>query len=245
MAPVVALDIEQYERIVILTGAGVSAGSGLPTYRGAGGLWNADNVQRYATAEAVRADPRGVWKFFAELRASIGEARPNRAHAAMASLERRLGPEQKLTILTQNVDGLHAAAGSSTVIELHGTLRRSRCTRCDYSRSEELARPVLDCPECPTCAAWLRPDVVFFDEFLPVDAERAAKHALRDCDLFLAVGTSGTVAPAANYVRAAKFEGARTLYVNLEPLVPRNPAFDEIILGPAEDVLPALFGTSP
>jgi len=238
------LRVTEYQHIVVLTGAGISAASGLPTYRGPGGLWNADNVRRYATAAAVKEDPRGVWEFFARLRGLIAEAPPNAAHRALARLEQMRSPGQTLTVLTQNVDGLHQLAGSREVVELHGSLHRSRCTRCDYSRVEDLASCPAECPACPSCSAPLRPAVVFFDEFLSVDAERSAKQALRDCDLFLAVGTSGTVSPASNFVRAARFEGARTIYVNLEPMVPANPEFQETALGPADELLPKLLGVT-
>lgn len=235
------IDFTRYRRIVVLTGAGISVASGLPTYRGEGGLWTAENVDRYATADAVSRDPTGVWEFFARTRRAFAGAAPNRAHLALATLEGQLGDERTLTVLTQNVDGLHTLAGSRRVVELHGTLRRSRCTSCDFARPEELADCPSECPRCPNCAAYLRPAIVLFDEFLSVETERSTKEALRECDLFLAVGTSGSVAPAANYVRSAKFEGARTLYVNPQPLTPPNPAFGEVILGAAEDVLPVLF----
>jgi NAD-dependent deacetylase len=228
MVAVKPLELGSYRRIVVLTGAGISAASGLPTYRGTGGLWTADNVERYATADAVIRDPSGVWEFFARTRRAFAEA--------------RLEGDRTLTVLTQNVDGLHALAGSRRVVELHGTLRQSRCTRCDYVRSEELATCPPDCPRCPACSEYLRPAIVLFDELLSADAERSAKEALRECDLFLAVGTSGSVAPASNYVRSAKFEGARTIYVNLQPMTPPNPAFGEVILGPAEQLLPELLG---
>jgi NAD-dependent deacetylase len=238
------IDVAKYRRIVVLTGAGISAASGLPTYRGAGGLWTEENVQRYATAAAVRADPRGVWAYFAQLRQLMAAAVPNPGHRALASLERGLTSQQALTVLTQNVDGLHQAAGSQHVVELHGSLRRTCCSQCDYSRTEDLVSCSPECPQCPNCAAWLRPAVVFFDEFLPVEAERAAKRSLSECDLFLAVGTSGAVAPASNFVRAARFEGARTIYVNSEAMAPANPHFQEQALGPAEEVLPKLFGVA-
>lgn len=238
------IDFTPYRRVVVLTGAGISVASGLPTYRGAGGLWTAENVDRYATADAISRDPAGVWEFFARTRRAFADAAPNRAHRALVELEQRLGPEKTLTVLTQNVDGLHAMAGSRRVVELHGTLRRSRCTSCDYVRPESLADCPSECPRCPTCSAYLRPAIVLFDEFLSAETERATKDALRDCDLFLAVGTSGSVAPAANYVRSAKFEGARTIYVNPEPMTPHNPAFGETILGAAEHVLPMLFAVS-
>lgn len=225
-----------------MTGAGVSAASGLPTYRGVGGLWNTSDVERYATAAAMATDPIRVWEFFSRLRTQIAAAAPNPAHIAIAQAEGRLREDQRLTVLTQNVDGLHGLAGSRHVVELHGRLHRSRCTRCNYSRPETLEASPAACPQCPICGAVLRPAVVLFDEPLPVDAEWESKRVLRECDLFLAVGTSGTVSPASSFVRAAEYAGARTIYVNLEPMTPRNPAFQEVCLGRAEMLLPLLLG---
>lgn len=238
------IDVSAYRQIVVLTGAGVSVGSGLPTYRGKGGLWTSTNVEHYATAAAMAADPAAVWTFFASIRAQIASAKPNPAHLALAHAEASLSTGQHLVILTQNVDGLHELAGSRQVVELHGSLRRSRCTSCDHVRDEDLAASPSTCPACPVCGAPLRPDVVLFDEPLSVDAEWAAKKALRSCDLFLAVGTSGTVSPASNFVRSAAYEGARTVYVNLEPMSPTNPAFQETYLGPAENVLSELLAVT-
>lgn len=239
------LDLTRYRQIIILTGAGVSVASGLPTYRGEGGIWNTSDAEQYATAAAVRTNPSRVWEFFGKLRAHVAGCAPNAAHHAIATAERRLRPNQSLTVLTQNVDGLHTLAGSRDVVELHGSLRRSRCTRCDYTRAEDLAAAPLECPKCPTCGAEMRADVVLFDELLSVDAEYAAKRALRECGLFIAVGTSGTVSPASNFVRAADYGGARTLYVNLEPMEPHNRYFHEVYLGRAEVLLPRLLGIAP
>jgi NAD-dependent deacetylase len=234
------LDLAQCKRIVVMTGAGISVASGLPTYRGVGGLWDIADVGSHATAAAIAANPNRVWTFFAHVRHQIAAAKPNAGHLAIAQAEGRLRPDQSLTILTQNVDGLHSIAGSTRVVELHGTLRQSRCSRCDYSRPEDLATSPEDCPTCPTCGAPMRPAIVLFDEALPVDAEWSSKKSLRDCDLFLAVGTSGTVSPASNFVRAAEYAGARTIFVNLEAMSPHNPAFREVVLGRAEEVLPTL-----
>jgi len=244
MTAVSAIDLTTYKQIVILTGAGISVASGLPTYRGAGGLWDEVDVANHATAAAIAADPVPVWGFFGEIRRQIAAALPNAGHIAIVQAEARLRKDQKLTVLTQNVDGLHSLAGSTNVVELHGTLRRNRCTRCDYEASEDLASSPVDCPRCPACSALLRPAVVLFDEPLPVDAEWSAKKALRCCDLFVAIGTSGSVSPASNFVRAAEYAGARTVYVNLELMKPHNPAFREILLGRGEEILPRLFASS-
>jgi NAD-dependent deacetylase len=237
------IDVRQYRRIEILTGAGVSAASGLPTYRGVGGVWNEVDVAECATAAAVASRPTVVWEFFSRMRALVASVAPNAAHYAISAIEGRLTSGQSLTVLTQNIDGLHGLAGSRRVVELHGTLHRSRCTHCEYSRAEDLANSPAQCPACPECAALMRPDVVLFDEPFPVDAEWESKLALRDCDLFVAVGTSGTVSPASNFVRSAEYAGARTIYVNLDPMRPPNPAFREVHLGRAEEVLPSLLGS--
>src|SRR5512145_359089 len=238
------IELAKYQQIVIMTGAGISVASGLPTYRGVGGLWNKVDVASHATAAAIQSDAARVWEFFADIRKQISAARPNAGHIAIAQAERHLRDDQKLTVLTQNVDGLHMLAGSSRVVELHGTLRRSRCTRCDFARPEDLTSTSAICPACPSCSASMRPAVVLFDEAIPVDAEWAAKKSLRECDLFLAVGTSGTVSPSSNFVRAAAYAGARTVYVNLEPMTPNNPAFSEVLLGRSEELLPQLLGIS-
>ena len=242
MTKVSTIDLANYRRIVVMTGAGISVASGLPTYRGVGGLWHKVDVGAHATASAVQADPERVCRFFADIRVQIAESRPNAGHLAIARAERRLRADQKLTVLTQNVDGLHTLAGSMHVVELHGSLRGSRCTRCEFARSEDLASCPVACPACPNCSAPMRPDVVLFGEALPVDVAWESQKSLRDCDLFLAVGTSGTVSPASNFVRAAEYAGARTVYLNLEPMSPHNPAFREVLLGRAEQLLPALFG---
>ncbi|HWZ92443.1 MAG TPA: NAD-dependent deacylase [Polyangiaceae bacterium] len=240
MPTIPVIDIAKYQRIVVLTGAGVSVASGLPTYRGAGGLWKTVDVEQHATAAAIEADPARVWEFFSKVRSVLATAKPNAAHISIARAASQLRKDQQLTVLTQNVDGLHGIAGAQRVVELHGTLRRSRCTKCAYGRAEDLAATPAKCPMCPDCGAHMRPDVVLFDEPLSVDSEWESKKTIRGCDLFFAVGTSGTVSPASNFVRAAEYAGARTVYVNLEPMRPANPAFQESYLGRAEELLPAL-----
>lgn len=233
------LDLERYRRIVVLTGAGISVASGLKPYRGPGGLWTEGGDATLATLDCFHADPDASWALFGPLRRAARDASPNPAHEALAALEHRC--EGRVTVVTQNVDGLHQRAGSSDVIEIHGSVFRSRCA------DAACTQPVVDddayegvVPRCPRCGVALRPDVVFFGEALPVDEEWAVKRALREVDLFLAVGTSGTVSPASSYARSAAYNEARTIYVNLEPMDPPNPYFQETHLGPAEDVLPAI-----
>lgn len=233
------IDLHRYRRIVVLTGAGISVASGLRPYRGPGGVWEEAEAARFADAETLRSDPAGALAFFSALRAAVRLAEPNAAHAALARAEQLLAPGGTLTLLTQNVDGLHQAAGSSGVVELHGNVRRSRCVSETHPAFDD-DEPLTVDRRCKACGAPLRPDVVLFGEVLSVDAEYAAKRALRDCDLFLAIGTSGTVSPASNFVRSASYEGARTIYVNVESMKPRNEAFDEEWIGLAEELLPSL-----
>lgn len=239
------LDLASVRKMVVLTGAGISVASGLRPFRGPGGLWEEHpEMAEKATGRAFGRDPFSVWQTFGPMRKMVREAEPNPAHHALAELEHRLKGQASLTVITQNVDGLHQRAGSRAVVEFHGTLLRTRCSdeTCSSSSFEDDVT-YQELPRCRACGAPLRPDVVLFDEMIPVDAERATKNALRDCDLFVAIGTSGTVSPASNFVRAAEFEGARTIFVNLTPMDPPNPAFDQQVLGKAEEVLPALFGT--
>jgi NAD-dependent deacetylase len=236
------LDMTQYRQIVFLTGAGISAASGLRTYRGADGLWKDEDVAARATAGAFARDPLGAWRLFGPLRRAAQDAQPNPAHAALAKLEQRVDGAS-VTIITQNVDGLHQRAGSRDVIEFHGSVHRTRCSNPACALAPFDDHDVPDAvPLCPNCGAALRPDVVLFDEPIPGAAEWRAKRSLRDCDLFVAIGTSGTVSPAANFVRSAEYAGAHTVLVNLEPMEPRHSAFQREILGRAEEIMPRLFG---
>ncbi|MFO1408260.1 MAG: NAD-dependent deacylase [Steroidobacteraceae bacterium] len=236
------LDLRKYRRIVVLTGAGVSVASGLPTYRGEGGVWEKHNVEAFGHASSLERHPERTWQLFGPMRGAIARAEPNAAHLALAHVEARLGSHQDFLLVTQNVDGLHQRAGSRRVVELHGSLARTRCAdaECTFTPYEDREEHVDAVPRCPVCQGILRPDVVLFGEALPAMASWQSKRALRDCDLFIAVGTSGTVSPAADFVRSAHYAGARTIYVNLEPLAPPNPAFQETVLGRAEDTLPTL-----
>lgn len=241
----IASNLARYQRIVVLTGAGISVASGLRPYRGPGGLWTENpELAQASTAEAAAADPTMLWRSFVGFRAQVRAAQPNAAHLALAEFERRLPGAAKITIITQNIDGLHQRAGSRETIELHGALERSRCSNpsCGlepFVDETDAAEP----PSCPRCRAPLRPDIVAFDEPLPAKAEWDSKRALRECDLFLAIGTSGTVSPAANFVRSAEYVGARTIFVNLEPLT--DSVFHEQVIGRAEHVLGRLLGTAP
>lgn len=237
------LGLDRYRHVVVLTGAGVSVASGLRPYRGPGGLWEEAGVADLATPAALVARPAEVWKLFGAVRAEARAAAPNAAHFALAEAERRVAAAgDELTLITQNIDGLHQRAGSENVIELHGSAFRTRCSAepCDLAPFADDDPHPGSPPQCPRCGSVLRPDVVLFEEAIPGGAEWRAKRALRDVDLFLAAGTSGTVSPASNFVRAAELARARTVLVNLEPMNPRNPAYDEEYLGRAEELLPIL-----
>ena len=238
----IRIDITAHRRIVALKGAGVSATSGLATFRGHGGLWKQFDAEACATATALRTQPILVWRLISLMRHAARTAQPNPAHQAIAALQNKLTAAQSLTVATQNIDGLHQRAGSRAVIELHGRLSHTRCTnpRCGLTPFEDWDLYETEVPQCERCGAVLRPDVVLFEELLPPAAYRTCDNAVNACDLFIAVGTSCTVHPACDFVFTAKDRGAKAILVNLEP--PENAAyiFDEIHLGPAEELLPVL-----
>lgn len=240
------IDFSRYQNIVILTGAGISVASGLRPFRGPDGLWEEHQVAEFGHIETLQRQPLRTWQLFGAMRAPVAAAQPNPAHLALAQLEARLRPGQQFLLITQNVDGLHQKAGSKQVTELHGNIGHTCCTSpdCKLAPYADLAAHVNKVPHCPLCGSVLRPNIVLFGEALPALASWQAKRALRDCDLFIAIGTSGTVSPAANFVRSAEYVGARTIYINLEAMTPDNPAFKETYLGKAEELLPALLDIS-
>ena len=182
-------------RVAVLTGAGVSAESGVPTFRGGGGLWEGHRVEDVATPEAFARDPSLVWRFYNLRRASLRTVQPNPGHRALAALEHRFGSD-RFTLVTQNIDGLHRGAGSLNVLELHGSLACVRCTGCEQI-TDRGTEELPELPRCPACGALLRPDVVWFHEMLPPDVWEQAEDAARACQCFLVVGTSCIVYPAA------------------------------------------------
>ena len=228
--------------IVILTGAGVSVGSGLPTYRGPGGLWETAEIARTVEARFLPGSLPDLWRLYSERRRVALTAAPNPAHLAIAALQ--AARPGAVTLLTQNVDGLHQRAGSPQVTELHGSAFRTRCTdpTCALPPFDD-TRSYDSVPPCPTCGAPLRPDVVLFGEPLPEASLRQAQTALSQCDLFYAAGTSGLVWPAAAFVQIASQAGAYTVLVNLEAGAEAE-AFDKVHLGRAEDLLPGLLNLS-
>ncbi|GAB4462682.1 MAG: NAD-dependent protein deacetylase [Armatimonadaceae bacterium] len=236
---------EQYKHIVFLTGAGISVASGLSTYRGPGGLWTKLDVARIANGDNLPGTLPDLWNLYRERRRQALAAQPNAAHVAIANLQRDTLPGRKVTLITQNVDGLHRRAGSDDVLEMHGSAFGSRCfERCGIEPfADESLHEGFRVPVCPNCGGRLRPDVVLFSESIPEAVLYRAVEALQECDLFIAVGTSGVVYPAAQFVEFAVRKGARTINVNVE--ASGNPSFAEEYPGPAEEILPRLFGTAP
>lgn len=228
--------VRHARRIAVMTGAGVSAESGIPTFRDAlTGLWARFRPEDLATPEAFRREPRLVWDWYEWRRGLVAAARPNPAHLALVALQAHV-PE--CTVITQNVDGLHQDAGTGGVIELHGNIRRSRCFAegrivNQWAATDE--RP----PRCPHCGSPLRPDVVWFGEALPGDALAAAEAAARACDVFLSVGTSAVVHPAAGLALAALDAGAVVAEINRDA-TPLSAAASYSFRGAAGELLPSL-----
>jgi NAD-dependent deacetylase len=225
---------DSIRNIVVLTGAGVSAESGLATFRGADGLWEGHRVEDVATPEAFARDPALVHAFYDARRAKLGVVEPNAAHKALARLDGEWRGE--LLLVTQNVDDLHERAGSERLLHMHGELTKGWCLRCNerFGWTGQMGEGA----ECPSCgnAGLVRPDIVWFGE-MPYDMDRIDE-ALRTCDLFVSIGTSGAVYPAAGFVQTARYCGARTLEMNLEPSL-GSFMFDESRTGPAGELVPA------
>jgi len=227
------LAIGPAERVFVLTGAGISAESGIRTFRDAGGLWEEHRFEDVASPEGWARDAATVWRFYGQRREQAATCQPNPAHLALATLEQALG--ERLLLCTQNVDDLHEKAGSKRVHHMHGELFKSRCESCARAPFEDRAAHAA-IPRC-ACGARVRPHIVWFGE-VPFGMDALAK-SLHACDVFVTIGSSGAVYPAAGFVAAVRGR-ARTIYVG--PEEPDNAAaFDECHLGRAGDVVPALF----
>jgi NAD-dependent deacetylase len=229
--------ISPSDRLFVLTGAGVSAESGLPTFRGAGGIWRGYPATQVATPEAFHADPLLVWQFYSMRRQKHAEVKPNPAHFALAELERRLG--ERFFLCTQNVDSLHEQAGCQRVLHMHGRLLMTRCSRelCPSQPFEDTEPHETELPICKTCGALLRPHVCWFGE-VPYEMDRILAELNRST-LLMTVGSSGVVEPAASFVRLARLNGARTIYVGPEEPA-NNGYFDEVLLAKAGEALPQM-----
>lgn len=222
-------------RVVALTGAGVSAESGIPVFRGAGGLWQQHRPEDLATPEAFARNPRLVWEWYDWRRARVAAATPNPAHLALVALEQSLSG---FTLITQNVDGLHDRAGSRHMLKLHGDLWWLRCTGCGKEgRNTEV--PLSDLPPRCACGALMRPAVVWFGEALPSEALRAASEAATQAQVFLVIGTSALVQPAASLPLLARQHGARVVEINRERTA-LSAYVDISLCGAAGELLPQL-----
>lgn len=228
-------------QVCVLTGAGVSAESGVPTFRASDGLWEGHRIEDVATPSGFHANPALVWQFYNARRANVAKVQPNPGHHALATMEAKWGDH--FTVATQNVDGLHRAAGSKNVLELHGSLYRTRCTGC-FKIEDRGLEPLGDMPKCPHCAALLRPDIVWFHEPLPPDVWDQAEMAALRCEVLLVVGTSAVVYPAANLIPIAQGGGRKPRPATVvECNLARTEAsrFADIgLYGPSGQMLPML-----
>ena len=244
----IALDATSY--VLVLTGAGISAESGVPTFRDAGGLWEGHDVTAVASPEGFANDPILVWRFYSERRAAMTGIEPNAAHRALVEIEAKLG--DRFLLATQNIDGLHTAAGSTRVVEMHGNLMQTRCSSCDRPAFED--RTVYRAKQVPMCGrcrehgrdALLRPDIVWFGEALPTGVLDRLEQFVMNAGphlVFVAIGTSGLVEPAASLVDATARVGGTSWLVNLEAAANAS-RFDHVVLGPATRELPRLFSAA-
>jgi NAD-dependent deacetylase len=223
------------QAIAVLTGAGISAESGVPTFRGADGLWKGRSPMELASPQGFARDPQGVWEWYNLRRRTLLQVKPNPGHFALAQLERRA---PSFGLITQNVDRLHQAAGSRRLLELHGNIWDVRCTGCSavFDRAGIELPPE---PRCEHCGAWLRPGVVWFGEMLPEGAMAQAEAWTERCDVFLVVGTSAVVMPAAGLVYLAKEAGACVIEINPEE-TPATEVADIALRGRSGEMLPLL-----
>lgn len=264
------LNPNDYKRIVILTGAGISAESGIRTFRDSGGLWENYPFEEVATPDAFHRDPHKVWRFYSHRRHQAGLASPNRAHEALVEFARKINPHTYL--ITQNVDYLHQRAGENILRPhcMHGSLHQSRCTECQKVYPDEIAyydeegrfnpknsglfslppegaisiktlKISEELPLSPCCEAILRPHIVWFGE-VPFHLEEIFRR-LENCELFISIGTSGQVYPAAGFIQMAKSHGARTVLINQEPHH-HNPHVDQFLEGMAGEIVPKFFRTA-
>jgi len=223
-------------KLAALTGAGISQESGLRTFRDAqAGLWSQYKPEELASPEAFARDPKLIWDWYAWRREAIKAVRPNPGHYALVEIEKRVS---QFTLITQNVDGLHRMAGSMNLLELHGNIQRVRCAEC-YTFAEIWDDDMESVPRCEVCGGLLRPDVVWFGESLPREQLEGAIEAARSCEVFLSIGTSGVVQPAASLAYAAHNRGAIVVEINAEP-TPLTSKADYFLQGKSGETLPAL-----
>ena len=229
------IDLKDYERVVFFTGAGMSAESGVPTYRGRGGIWSQYRWEEYACQDAFDADPQKVLDFHVQRRGKVLACEPHAGHRHIAALQ---ASHPGVSLITQNTDGMHQRAGARDVIELHGSLWRLRCPR--HGAIEDLAAPAYARRECAQCGAGLRPDITWFGDSVNAAVFGAAERLVARAQLFVAVGTSGVVWPAAGFVHAAQRAGARMVEVNIDESE-LSPLFSDRVREPASGALVGWF----
>lgn len=237
------LELTPSSRVLVLTGAGVSAESGVPTFRGSNGLWEGHRVEQVASPEGFEADPALVWRFYGLRREGAAKVQPNPGHLALAKLEAQLG--DRFFLATQNVDGLHARAGSRRLVAIHGELFQSRCVACDEPFDDTRTYLGEALPTCADCGQLLRPHIVWFGELLnPDHLQRIGSFIARaGKDLhFLAVGTSGQVYPAAGIVDEVRHRGGTAWLIDADPSPEYAVRFQHVLRGKSGEVLPALLG---
>lgn len=236
LSPRLASVLESMKSVCVLTGAGISAESGVPTFRGTEGLWSKFKPEELANFDAFLRNPDLVWEWYSYRRKVMKQVQPNTAHLALVELE---GMMEDFTLVTQNVDNLHQRAGSKHVLELHGNIERSCCSVCGAFAEDVVISTDRSVPRCHSCNGLIRPDVVWFGELLRQDVFSQAADAARRCDLFLCIGTSGVVYPAASLPLMAREDGAFVVEINPE-YTDLSARISETIIGTAGEVLPTL-----
>ena len=229
--------IDDSSKITVLTGAGISAESGIPTFRDKEGMWNNINPQDIASPRAFKKDPQLVWEWYDWRRRIINKANPNQGHYALAEIERQ---KEKFTLITQNIDGLHEIAGSINLVELHGNIWEIRCEKCDtVNKNYEVPIPEIP-PKCEKCGEITRPNVVWFEEIIPMHQIDQALLSIEESDLMMIIGTSGVVEPAASMGLLAKQSGKQVIEINLEE-TPNSAIYDISLQGKSGEILPLFY----
>ncbi len=226
--------LKESERVTVFTGAGISAESGVPTFRGAEGLWKKFRPEELANIDAFIKNPDLVWEWYKERKSIIGLIQPNPGHCALAEMEQLY---KQFAVITQNIDNLHRRAGSNTVYELHGNIERNYCIGCERHYTNEEIMQFDKAPRCGACRGLIRPDVVWFGETLPEDEWNSSVEASEHTDIFFAIGTSAIVYPAASLPIIAKRSGAYLVEINIEPTELSHKA-DEALTGTSGEILP-------
>jgi NAD-dependent deacetylase len=227
--------LQEADSVVFFTGAGISAESGIPTFRGKDGIWNKLKPEELANFDAFLKNPEMVWEWYSHRKQIIHGSKPNNAHIAIAEMQNLF---REVTVVTQNIDNFHRRAGSKTVYELHGNIERNYCIDCKTFYNGELPMQGK-IPKCTRCGGLIRPDIVWFGEYLPQDQFTAAEKAARDCDIFFVVGTSAVVYPAASLIYVARESGAYIIEVNIEE-TSISYQMDRSFFGEAGKVLPLI-----